>query len=62
MKYYCVRTVFDDKGKVQAFFEEQEGQNLPKNEFKQTYSTDIYCDYFINLHEAKKFFSEATKT
>lgn len=61
MKYYCVRTVFKDDGKVFAFFEEQEGAILPKNEFKQTSKSDIYWDYFTDRHEAENFFRDAAK-
>lgn len=61
MKYYCVMTSIDNKGRIVAgIVDTVEAETEPESAYKSTRTKDIYCDYFASLADAVVF-AEAAK-
>lgn len=60
MKYYCVTTTFDNRGRVTANITcEREANQMPESTFTSATRKDIYSDWFDSLKAAESFVEEA---
>lgn len=59
-KWYCVASIFDDKGRVTAnIVDTKEAEEQPKGSFKSTARKDIYTDWFDSEEAANKFIADS---
>lgn len=60
MRFYCVTSTFDNKGRVTASITDTvERESKPENTAKSTLRKDIYNDWFDSKEKANKFIKEA---
>lgn len=60
MKYYCVTSSVDNRGRVSARITASvEADHIPENSYTSTTRKDIYSDWFGSLEEAREFVAEA---
>lgn len=58
--YYCVRTTFDDRGRVTAAIVDiLEADSKPESSKEETPAVDIYLDWFDTQEDAEAFLEEA---
>lgn len=60
MRFYCVTSTFDDKGRVTASITDTvDSESKPENTTKITSRKDIYNDWFDSEEKANEFIREA---
>lgn len=60
MRFYCVTSTFDDKGRATASITDTvESDTKPENTAKSVSRKDIYNDWFDSEEKAKAFIKEA---
>ena len=60
MRFYCVTSTFDDKGRATASITDTvEIDTKPENTAKSVSRKDIYKDWFDSEEKAKEFIKEA---
>ena len=57
-KFYCVITKIFNNGKATMFLKEIESLTMPQDTCDETYTCDIYKDYFLTREEAQNFINE----
>lgn len=54
-KFYCVCTTVQDDRISAGFVDEIEAEKKPESTMKSTRDKDVYCDWFDDLAEARRY-------